>query len=138
MPETIATRPAHPQSSRQSSRQPARCFPLAQQPTADGFFQGLNACLHLHLGYLPQALRTRLVAQHGTGPHELTRGWREPGQACQDHHAHGGRQQLAPGLLLRQGRGHVPGRLQLPGATGSQPWHQQLPVPQQLEGLEQV
>src|SRR5205085_3918317 len=46
--------------------------------------------------------------------------------------------QLAPGLVLGEGRGYLLGRLQLPTAIGTQLWYQPLPVPPQLERLHQV
>ncbi len=51
MGEVIAARAAYHWSS---------CFLLAQDATCDGLFQGLDACLHLQLGHLPQQPRARL------------------------------------------------------------------------------
>ena len=79
MREAIAARTASP------------CSLLAQHPTADGLLQGLDAYLHRQLGHLPQTRGAHWVAQHGRRHHQLARCRREPGQACLDHRAHGGR-----------------------------------------------
>ena len=49
-------------------------FFLAQDPTADGLLQAIDAWLHLHFGQLPQQFRRRLVPQHSTRLHHLARG----------------------------------------------------------------
>ncbi len=66
-------------------------FLLAQHPTCDGLLQSLDASLHPQLSHLPQPLCGRLVAQHGTGQHQLARWLCELGQARLDHRAHRGR-----------------------------------------------
>ncbi len=76
MREAIAARAAPP------------CFSLAQHPAADGLLQGLDTGLHSHISHLPQQLRARLGAQHGTGHHELACWLRQLCQARLDHHPH--------------------------------------------------
>ncbi len=61
---------------------------LAQHPTCDGLLQGLDSCLHPQLSHLPQQLRARLGAQHGTGQHQPARSRRQLRQARLDHRAH--------------------------------------------------
>ena len=113
-------------------------FLLAQDATGDGLLQGLDACLHLDLGHLPQQPGTGPSQEHRTGHHQLARGLAELRETRLDDGPNRGRQQLALGPLLRHDGRHLYGKLQPPGAIGSQPWHQPFSLAQQFERLQQV
>ncbi len=111
---------------------------LAQQATADGLLQGLDAGLHLDLGHLPQKPGTGPGQEHGTGHHQLARGLTEPGQARLDDGPHRGRHQLTLGPLLPNDGRQLDGQLQPPGAIGRPLWQQPGSLAPQLERLQQV
>ena len=114
------------------------CFLLAQDATLDRLLQRLDAGLYLYLGQLPQQLRARRCSQHRTDLHQLAGGLREWGQTGQDQRAHRGRQQRALGPLLRHKGRHLHRQFQLEDSIRIHPWHQPLPIAQQLERLQQV
>ena len=124
---------------------PSSWFLLAQDATFDGLFQRLDPGLHYlspgqgaHLGQLPQQLRARRRSQHRTDLHQLAGGLGEWGQAGQDQRAHRGRQQRALGPLLRHNGLQLHCQFQPPSAIRIHPWHQPLPIAQELERLQQV